>query len=68
VLVLLSYFLGPSPMELCFWPGAVVMMFIASLTATLVTGSGRSAWFVGVLELMAYLVFAMTLYMLPPRS
>lgn len=67
VLVLLSYFLGPSPMDLCFWPGAVVMMLIASLTASLMTAGGRSAWFVGVLLLMVYLVFAMTLYMLPPK-
>jgi Ca2+:H+ antiporter len=44
------------------------MMLIAALTASLVTGSGRSAWFVGVLVLMVYLVFAMTLYLLPPRS
>jgi Ca2+:H+ antiporter len=68
VLVLLSYVLGPTPMDLQFWPGAVVMMFIATLTATLVTNSGRSAWFVGVLVLMMYLIFAMTLYLLPPQS
>jgi Ca2+:H+ antiporter len=67
VLVLVSYFIGPTPMDLQFWPGAVVMMLIATLTATLVTNSGRSAWFVGVLVLMVYLIFAMTLYLLPPR-
>ena len=67
VLVLLSYAIGPTPMDLQFWPGAVVMMLIATLTASLVTNSGRSAWFVGVLVLMVYLIFAMTLYMLPPR-
>jgi Ca2+:H+ antiporter len=67
MLVLLSYVIGPTPMSLQFWPGAVVMMFIATLTATLVTSSGRSAWFVGVLVLAVYLVFAMTLYLLPPR-
>ena len=66
VLVLLSYVLGPSPMNLQFWPGAVVMMLIATMTAFLVTNSGRSAWFVGVLVIMVYLVFAMTLYLLPP--
>ena len=66
VLVLLSYVLGPAPMDLHFWPGAVVMMLIAALTASLVTNSGRSAWFVGVLVLMVYLIFAMTLYLLPP--
>ncbi len=68
VLVLLSYVVGPSPMDLQFWPGAVVMVLIAALTASLVTNSGRSAWFVGALLLIVYLIFAMTLYLLPPRA
>ena len=55
-------------MDLQFWPGAVVMMLIATLTASFVTNSGKSAWFVGVLVLMVYLIFAMTLYLLPPRA
>lgn len=67
VLVLLSYFVGPTPMDLQFWPGAVVMILIATITASMLTQSGRSAWFVGVLVLMVYLIFAMTLYLLPPR-
>jgi Ca2+:H+ antiporter len=67
VLVLLSYVIGPAPMDLQFWPGAVVMMLIAAITASMVTSSGRSAWFVGVLLLMVYTIFAMTLYLLPPR-
>ena len=67
VLVLLSYVIGPSPMNLEFWPGAVAMMMIAALTAALVTNAGRSAWFVGVLILTVYVIFAMTLYLLPPR-
>jgi Ca2+:H+ antiporter len=68
VLVLVSYLIGPTPMNLDFWSGAVVMMFFATLTASLVTNSGRSAWFVGVLLLMVYLVFAMALYLMPPRE
>jgi len=68
VLVLLSYVIGPTPMSLQFWPGAVVMMLIATMTAFLVTNSGRSAWFLGVLVLMAYFIFAMTLYLLPPAT
>jgi len=67
VLVLVSYAIGPTPMDLQFWPGAVVMMFIASVSASMVTNSGRSSWFVGVLLLMVYAIFAMTLYLLPPR-
>ena len=68
LLVLLSYGIGPHPMNLQFWPGAVVMMLVATITAALVTNSGKSAWFVGVLVLMVYLVFAMTLYLMPPRG
>jgi Ca2+:H+ antiporter len=67
ILVLLSYVIGPAPMNLQFWPGAVVMMLIATMTTSLVTNGGRSAWFIGVLLLMVYLIFAMTLYLLPPR-
>ncbi len=66
VLVLLSYVVGPTPMNLQFWPGAVAMILIGTVTAFLVTNSGRSAWFVGVLVLVVYLTFAMTLYLLPP--
>jgi len=68
VLVLLSYVIGPTPMDLRFWMGAVVMMLVAALTAALVTNGGRSTWFVGVLLLTVYLVFAMTLYLLPPQT
>ena len=66
VLVFLSYALGPEPMSLQFWPAAVIMMLIATMTATLVTNSGRSAWFVGVLVVMVYMIFAMTLFLMPP--
>lgn len=68
VLVLLSYILGPTPMDLQFWPGAVVMVFVATLVAAFVTSSGRSAWFIGVLLIFVYAVFAITLYLLPPQT
>jgi Ca2+:H+ antiporter len=68
VLVLLSYVMGPHPMDLQFWPGAVVMIFLATLVAALITSNGRSAWFVGVLLLLIYGVFAITLFLLPPQT
>jgi Ca2+:H+ antiporter len=68
VLVLLSYVIGPTPMNIQFWPGAVVMILISTITAAMVTNSGRSAWFIGALVLMVHAIFAMTLYLLPPRS
>jgi Ca2+:H+ antiporter len=68
LLVIVSYFIGPAPMSLQFWPGAIVMMLVATLAATLMTNGGRSAWFVGVMILMVYAIFAMTLFLLPPAA
>ena len=68
VLVLASYLIGPAPMDLLFWPGAVVMIFLSVLTVALLTSEGRSAWFIGVLALLTYALFAMMLYLLPPRA
>ncbi|MBR1178617.1 calcium/proton exchanger [Bradyrhizobium sp. KB893862 SZCCT0404] len=67
-LVLLSYVVGPTPMNLQFWPGAVTMVMIATVTATFITTSGRSAWFVGALMIFIYAVFALTLYVVPPAG
>jgi Ca2+:H+ antiporter len=68
VLVLLSYVVGPHPMDLQFWRGAVTMVMIATVVTCFVTNSGRSAWFIGVLLLFIYAIFAMTLYVIPPGS
>ena len=55
-------------MSLQFWPGAIVMMLIATMAATLMANGGRSAWFVGVMILMVYAIFALTLFLLPPAA
>ena len=68
VLVLLSYVVGPSPMSLQFWPGAVTMVMIATVTASFISSSGRSAWFIGALLIFIYAVFALTLYVVPPTG
>ena len=34
VLVLASYFIGPKPMDLQFWPGAVLMVMIATFATS----------------------------------
>ncbi|MBR0874175.1 calcium/proton exchanger [Bradyrhizobium tropiciagri] len=67
-LVLLSYLVGPTPMDLQFWPGAVTMVMISTVTASFIAGSGRSAWFVGALLIFIYAVFALTLYVVPPAG
>ena len=66
VLVLLSLFIAPVPLDLSFWPGAVVTVLVSTLAVALVTNGGRSAWYLGVLLLVLYATFAMTLYILPP--
>jgi Ca2+:H+ antiporter len=68
VLVLLSYVIGPRPMDLRLWPGAVTMVMISAVTACFITNSGRSAWFVGALLVLIYAAFAMTLYVVPPGA
>lgn len=68
VLVLLSLFIAPAPMDLRFWPGAVVMVLVGTLAVVLVTNSGRSSWYVGVMLLVVYVTFAMTLYLMPPAT
>jgi len=45
----------------------VVMMLIATMAATLLSNSGRSAWYMGVLALTVYVIFGMTLFLLPPQ-
>ena len=68
VLVLLSLLIAPSPMDLQFWTGAVVMVMFSTLTVLFITNTGRSAWFIGVMLLVVYTIFAMTLYLLPPAN
>jgi Ca2+:H+ antiporter len=52
-------------MDLRFWPGAVTMVMISAVTTSFITDSGRSAWFIGVLLVFIYAIFAMLLYVLP---
>lgn len=68
LLVVLSYVIGPEPMTLQFWPGAIVMMLIATMATALMTSGGRSAWFVGVMILTVYAIFVLTLFLLPPLA
>ncbi|HZM34440.1 MAG TPA: calcium/proton exchanger [Burkholderiales bacterium] len=65
VLVLASHFIGPAPMDLAFGSAQVVAVFIAMFTVSMLANSGRSGWYTGVQLLAVYLVFAITLYLLP---
>ena len=55
-------------MDLSFWPGAIAMVFLTRLMATLVSDLRHSAWFLGLLVVMVYLMFATRLYVPPPQK
>ena len=65
VLVLSSYALSQSPMDLVFRPGQVLMVVLSTLTVGLLAAIGRSTWYVGVQLIAVYAIFAVTLYLLP---
>jgi Ca2+:H+ antiporter len=65
VLVMLSYVVSPTPMDLNFGGAQVLMVMLTTLSAALVVQSGRSAWYVGVQLIAVYAAFAMTFYLLP---
>ena len=64
VLVLVSYFLGPAPMNLGFRAGLVVTVLLSVLITEQVAGDGRSDWLKGTQLLAVYLVLALTFFFL----
>jgi Ca2+:H+ antiporter len=65
VLVLASYFVAPSPLELSFRPAEIGALFMAVLIGALVAGDGRSTWYRGVQLIGVYLVIALMFYFMP---
>jgi Ca2+:H+ antiporter len=65
VLVMLSYAVAPTPLDLNFGGAQVLMVLLTTLTTAFVAGSGKSAWYVGVQLLAVYAAFAVTFYLLP---
>jgi Ca2+:H+ antiporter len=65
VLVIISYVAAPSPMDLNFAGGLVLMVLLTTLNVSGVVSGGRSAWYLGVQLLALYAIFGVTLYLLP---
>jgi len=65
VLVLLSYVMGPGPLQLLFPRVLVGATLIAVLVGAVVAGDGRSNWFKGVQLVAVYALFALLAYFVP---
>jgi Ca2+:H+ antiporter len=68
VLVLASQFIGPTPMDLAFPAGLVLIVFLAVLITGQVASNGRSDWLKGVQLLVVYLVILLTFFFLPSAT
>jgi len=65
VLVILSRFVGPHPMDLVFTPAEVLAVFLAVLISGQIAGDGESNWLEGVQLLAVYLILAIMFFFLP---
>ncbi|CCB64561.1 MULTISPECIES: calcium/proton exchanger [unclassified Hyphomicrobium] len=65
VLVLLSFFVGPSPMNLLFGKGLVLAVFLAVVATGQVAGDGRSDWLKGVQLLAVYFILGIAFFLTP---
>jgi Ca2+:H+ antiporter len=68
VLVVASLFLGPTPMDLAFPAGLVLIVLLSVLITGQVAGDGRSDWLKGLQLLAVYLVFGLAFLFLPTVS
>lgn len=65
VLVLLSYFIAPHPLQLSFSMAEIGSMFLAVLIGAMISGDGRSNWYEGVQLITVYIMIALMFYLLP---
>jgi Ca2+:H+ antiporter len=68
VLVLLSYVIGPAPMDLVFTTAEVVAVAVSVVIVGQVAEDGESNWLEGVQLLAVYLILAVMFYFLPGTS
>ena len=65
LLVFLSYFIGPAPMDLLFTPLEVFAVGTAVLIMAFISHDGESHWMEGVQLLAVYVMLGMGFYFLP---
>lgn len=62
LLVLLSFFVGPSPMGIVFNPYELAALIAAGLAASAVVSGGESTWYEGLQLLVLYVVIGIVFY------
>jgi Ca2+:H+ antiporter len=65
LLVIVSHFIGPRPMDLMFTPAEVLAIFLAVLITGQIASDGESNWIEGVQLLAVYVIMAIVFYFLP---
>lgn len=65
LLVILSLWFGPAPMDLVFGGGLTLSVILAVLITGQIAGDGRSDWLKGVQLLAVYLILALAFLFLP---
>jgi Ca2+:H+ antiporter len=65
LLVLLSYVIGPSPMDLVFTPAEVLAVALAVAITGQIAGDGESNWLEGVQLLAVYIIIGIIFFFLP---
>jgi len=68
LLVVLSFFIAPKPLNFVFSEVEVMAVFLSVLIAQQVTGDGKSNWFEGVQLLAVYILMGMMFYLLPQTA
>lgn len=65
LLVFLSYFMGPRPMDLLFTPFEVLAVVLSAGIMALITHDGESHWMEGVQLLAVYVILGIAFFFLP---
>jgi Ca2+:H+ antiporter len=65
LLVFMSYFIAPKPMDLVFTRGGIIAIIISAALVAHITNDGRSNWFSGVLLQFLYLIMAVGFFFTP---
>lgn len=68
VLVVLSHFMGPRPMDLLFTPAEILAVVLSVLIINQVADDGESNWLEGLMLLAVYVILGIAFYTLPEAA